>query len=83
MHGDYGEATGKESREEYAEFLHQPNRQYYDFSDVRKEIESETARIAGNNKGINRQPINLKVYSPHVLNLTLVDLPGLTKVSSL
>lgn len=47
---------------------------------MRREIENETARIAGNNKGINRQPINLKIYSPHVLSLTLVDLPGLTKV---
>ena len=26
------------------------------------------------------KPINLKIYSPHVLNLTLVDLPGITKV---
>jgi dynamin 1-like protein len=42
--------------------------------------ENETSRVAGTNKGINRQPINLKIYSPHVLNLTLVDLPGLTKV---
>lgn len=47
---------------------------------MRGEIENETTRIAGSNKGINRQPINLKVYSPHVLSLTLVDLPGLTKV---
>jgi dynamin 1-like protein len=47
---------------------------------VKQEIEAETARIAGSNKGINRQPINLKIFSPHVLNLTLVDLPGLTKV---
>lgn len=45
-----------------------------------EEIENETARIAGSNKGISRQPINLKIYSPHVLSLTLVDLPGLTKV---
>ncbi|KAF8467722.1 Dynamin central region-domain-containing protein [Kalaharituber pfeilii] len=71
---------GTPSSQEFAEFLHQPGRRYYDFSEVRKEIEAETARIAGNNKGINRQPINLKVYSPHVLNLTLVDLPGLTKI---
>lgn len=47
---------------------------------MKREIENETARIAGNNKGINRSPINLKIYSPHVLSLTLVDLPGLTKV---
>ncbi|KAG5998044.1 hypothetical protein E4U52_001879 [Claviceps spartinae] len=67
-------------RSEWAEFHHIPNRRFTDFSDVKREIENETARVAGNNKGINRQPINLKIYSSHVLNLTLVDLPGLTKV---
>ncbi|KAG6016273.1 hypothetical protein E4U54_001841 [Claviceps lovelessii] len=67
-------------RSEWAEFHHIPNRRFTDFSDVKREIENETARVAGSNKGINRQPINLKIYSPHVLNLTLVDLPGLTKV---
>ena len=72
--------SGRETSQEYAEFLHHPSRRFYDFAEVRREIEAETARIAGNNKGINRQPINLKVYSPHVLSLTLVDLPGLTKV---
>lgn len=65
---------------EWAEFHHIPGRKFTNFNQVRVEIENETARIAGNNKGINRQPINLKIYSSHVLNLTLVDLPGLTKV---
>ncbi|BFZ62156.1 Dynamin-related GTPase protein [Saitoella coloradoensis] len=65
---------------EWAEFLHLPGRRYSDFAEVRREIETETSRIAGLNKGINRLPINLKIYSPHVLNLTLVDLPGLTKI---
>lgn len=65
---------------EWGEFHHIPGRKFTDFNQVRAEIENETSRIAGNNKGINRQPINLKIYSPHVLNLTLVDLPGLTKV---
>ncbi|KAK4233224.1 hypothetical protein C8A03DRAFT_39083 [Achaetomium macrosporum] len=68
------------ARNEWAEFHHIPNRRFNDFGDVKREIENETARVAGNNKGINRQPINLKIFSPHVLNLTLVDLPGLTKV---
>ncbi|ORY05061.1 dynamin-1 [Clohesyomyces aquaticus] len=67
-------------QQEWAEFHHIPGRRFYDFSEVKREIEAETSRIAGNNKGINRQPINLKIYSPHVLSLTLVDLPGLTKV---
>lgn len=66
---------------EWAEFHHIPNRRFNDFGDVKREIENETARVAGSNKGINRQPINLKIFSPYVLNLTLVDLPGLTKVS--
>ncbi|KAI1435026.1 Dynamin central region-domain-containing protein [Xylaria sp. CBS 124048] len=67
-------------RSEWAEFHHIPSRRFTDFADVKQEIENETSRVAGSNKGINRQPINLKIYSPHVLNLTLVDLPGLTKV---
>ena len=37
--------------------------------------------MTGSNKGISSIPINLRVYSPHVLNLTLVDLPGITKVA--
>lgn len=65
---------------EWGEFLHVPGRRFYDFNEIRGEIEAETSRIAGNNKGINRLPINLKIFSPHVLNLTLVDLPGLTKI---
>lgn len=31
-------------------------------------------------QGISNDPIRLKIHSPHVLDLTLVDLPGMTKV---
>lgn len=65
---------------EWGEFLHIPGKRFYNFDNIRKEIENETSRIAGKNKGISRIPINLKIYSPNVLNLTLVDLPGLTKI---
>uniref|UniRef100_A0A2A4K370 Dynamin n=1 Tax=Heliothis virescens TaxID=7102 RepID=A0A2A4K370_HELVI len=65
---------------EYAEFLHCKGKKFVDFNEVRAEIESETDRITGSNKGISPVPINLRVYSPNVLNLTLIDLPGLTKV---
>ncbi|XP_026153816.1 dynamin-1a isoform X3 [Mastacembelus armatus] len=65
---------------EYAEFLHCKGKKFTDFDEVRQEIEGETDRITGANKGISPVPINLRVYSPHVLNLTLVDLPGMTKV---
>ncbi|KAI3650222.1 hypothetical protein MP228_004960 [Amoeboaphelidium protococcarum] len=66
--------------EQWAEFLHLPGQKFTDFSVVRQEIEQETVRVAGNNKGIARQPINLKIFSNKVLNLTLVDLPGIMKV---
>ncbi|XP_059608848.1 dynamin isoform X2 [Phlebotomus argentipes] len=65
---------------EYGEFLHQKGKKYGDFDEIRREIEAETDRITGSNKGISNIPINLRVYSPNVLNLTLIDLPGLTKV---
>ncbi|XP_031641778.1 dynamin-2 isoform X4 [Oncorhynchus kisutch] len=65
---------------EYAEFLHCKGKMFSDFQEVRQEIEAETVRLTGTNKGVSPVPINLRVYSPHVLNLTLVDLPGITKV---
>uniref|UniRef100_A0A8B9PTK4 Dynamin-1-like protein n=1 Tax=Apteryx owenii TaxID=8824 RepID=A0A8B9PTK4_APTOW len=53
---------------------------YTDFDEIRQEIENETERISGNNKGISPEPIHLKIFSSNVVNLTLVDLPGMTKV---
>ncbi|MCI4389341.1 hypothetical protein PGIGA_G00096870 [Pangasianodon gigas] len=68
------------SSSEYAEFLHCKGKKFANFDEVRQEIEAETDRVTGANKGISSIPINLRVYSPNVLNLTLVDLPGITKV---
>lgn len=50
---------------EYAEFLHSKGKRFYDFDQVRKEIEDETKRLTGSNKGISPIPINLRVYSPN------------------
>ncbi|XP_036069119.1 dynamin-3 isoform X4 [Oryzias melastigma] len=66
---------------EHAEFLHCKGKKFVNFDEVRAEIEAETDRVTGSNKGISPIPINLRVYSPHVLNLTLIDLPGMTKVA--
>ncbi|XP_030069634.1 dynamin-1-like protein isoform X7 [Microcaecilia unicolor] len=66
--------------DEWGKFLHTKNKIYTDFDEIRQEIENETERISGNNKGISPEPIHLKIYSPNVVNLTLVDLPGMTKV---
>jgi replication fork clamp-binding protein CrfC len=73
--------TDKEANvDEWGEFLHIPGQKFYDFNKIRDEIVKETEAKAGRNVGISPAPINLRIYSPNVLTLTLVDLPGLTKV---
>ena len=66
--------------EEWGEFLHKPGVKFTNFGDIRDEIVRDTELKTGKNAGISPLPINLRVYSPNVLTLTLVDLPGLTKV---
>jgi vacuolar protein sorting-associated protein 1 len=66
--------------DEWGEFLHLPGQKFYDFNKIREEIVKDTEAKAGRNVGISPHPINLRIYSPNVLTLTLVDLPGLTKV---
>ncbi|XP_063705193.1 dynamin-1-like protein [Culicoides brevitarsis] len=71
---------GTAKLEEWGKFLHTKNKIFADFDEIREEIEAETDRMAGSNKGICPEPINLKIFSTRVVNLTLVDLPGITKV---
>nr|ATL63303.1 dynamin-1-like 2 protein [Nilaparvata lugens] len=72
--------NGTLNLEEWGTFLHTSDRIFTDFDEIRKEIELETTRKAGHNKGISIDPIVLRIYSTSVLNLTMVDLPGITKV---
>jgi len=69
-----------EKEEEFGEFLHQPGKRYHDFVSLRSEIVRETDRLTGNNKGLSHTPIHLKIFSPRVLPLTLVDLPGIARI---
>ena len=71
----------KHSNKEWAEFAHLGKEKLTDFNKVNEEIENETQKIAGKNKGISNMPIVLKIFSPHLTDLTLVDLPGLVKVA--
>ncbi|KAG8253603.1 Dynamin-1-like protein [Homalodisca vitripennis] len=72
--------SGTLNIEEWGKFLHTKGKLFTDFGEIRSEIEQETNRKAGHNKGVCSEPIVLKIYSPSVLNLSLVDLPGLTKM---
>lgn len=70
----------EDNTEEWGEFLHVPGKKFFNFDEIRQEIVRETDKVTGANSGISPIPINLRIYSPHILTLTLVDLPGLTKV---
>ena len=65
---------------EWGEFLHRPGEIFTEFEAIREEIECETNRGIGTNKGVSDKQIRLKICSPHVLTMTLVDLPGITRV---
>jgi len=45
---------------------------------IRAAIDAQTATRAGTQKGVSTAPILMRLYSPHVPDLSLVDLPGLT-----
>ena len=67
-------------KKDYCIFSHKPEEIITDFSLVSDEITAETNRIAGRNKAISDEPIILKIFSEDLVDLTLVDLPGLVKV---
>jgi hypothetical protein len=64
----------------WAKFDEIPNQKFTDFGKVRDAIEMLTDKIAGKSKNIVDQPIVVHVYSPTCPDLTLVDLPGLTRI---
>ena len=66
--------------QDWIEFAHKPGEKYFEFYKAREEIEMDTERRCGHNKEISAEPIILKVFSRSVVNLTLVDLPGMTKI---
>ncbi|XP_071736605.1 dynamin-related protein 4C-like [Rutidosis leptorrhynchoides] len=50
-------------------------------SGISEAIDNATVKIAGNNKGIVNVPLTLVVKKKGVPNLTMVDLPGITRVA--
>ena len=55
----------KTKNNEWAEFVHTGDKKFFDFNKVREEIEAETDRGTGSNKGISSTPIYLKIHSPN------------------
>lgn len=67
-----------------ARFLHKPKTVFTDFHEVRAEIERETDRSLEKkgSKAVSAEPIMLSIRAANAPSLTLVDMPGLTKVAT-
>ena len=52
-----------------------------ELNEISKEIKKQTLDKAGDQMGISSKEIFIKIYSPNVPNLNLIDLPGLTMVA--
>ncbi len=58
-----------------------PGKKFINFLQVKAAIEELTDKVCGKNKQIIDKPIILNVSSPSCPNLTLIDLPGLTRIA--
>lgn len=75
------ETAADPEAKEYGEFGHLPGQKFYDFEEIRREIEEETRRHTQKRGTIvSPVPMTLRIVSPHLPGLSLVDMPGLTKV---
>lgn len=57
-----------------------PGKKFTDFEEVRRTISTLTDKVAGEKKGIVDKPIVLQIYSPTCPDLTVIDLPGITRI---
>jgi hypothetical protein len=64
----------------YAIFEEIKGSKFTDFDEVRQKIIDLTDKIAGSNKNIVNIPIVVSIYSSTGPDLTLVDLPGITRI---
>ena len=64
----------------WAIFDEKRGEKFTDFNKVRETIEQLTDEVCAGEKNIVDKPIVLNVYSPTCPDLTLIDLPGITRV---
>ena len=57
------------------------DRKFYNFDEIRDMINKLTDEVCGASKGIVDSPIVLTVYAYSCPDLTLVDLPGITRIA--
>lgn len=70
----------KDNAKPWAEFDELKGKIITDFSQVRVLIDELTDNIAGKKKNIINNPIKLSIYSSTCPDLTIIDLPGITRI---
>lgn len=79
-YGSSANANAKVIPERWVEFIHLPSQKFVSEEEIQAEILAETEKVAGKNKRLTPTALIMKVFSTDVVDLTLIDLPGLTKV---
>ena len=64
----------------WAKFDEIPGEKFTDFQKVKETIDFLTDKVCGKSKNIIDKPIVLTVYSHTCPDLTMVDLPGITRI---
>lgn len=69
-----------ENIEPWAKFDEVPNKRFTNFNEVKETINFLTDKVCGTSKNIIDNPIVLQIHSHTCPDLTLVDLPGITRI---
>lgn len=69
-----------DTSEPWAEFEELKGQKIYDFNLVKDKINELTDKVCGKKGGIVNNPIKLNIYSKTCPDLTVIDLPGITRI---
>lgn len=69
-----------DNSEPWAEFEEIKGQKFTDFEKVKQTINDLTDKVAGSKGNIVNKPIRLRIYSKTCPDLTVIDLPGITRI---
>jgi len=75
-------ATGDQTPVEYGEFPGLGLRKITNFADIQRTLTDLNLAVPSSD-AVSNDPIDLRIYSPNVPDLTLIDLPGYVQISSM
>jgi vacuolar protein sorting-associated protein 1 len=69
-----------DNSEPWAEFEEIKDKKFTNFEQVKEQINTLTDKEAGTKGNIVNKPIKLRIYSKTCPDLTVIDLPGITRI---